>query len=170
MQGMVGELPFINLVGEYLAGILRGEDLRHFEKILADDPKVKVAVNEVETLMDSFVGITASEALRAVRNDGHLPNDKIEAWPSIAPGITGKVLHYDHMVGAMIYIAKLAPGARCLSADQGSPEECLLISGDFSLSNVTLKIGDRHSAPESVIHSGGHTVSGAVLLIRAQDS
>ncbi len=161
---------FVNGSGEYLTGVLSGEDLHNFKIMMANDPQVKKAVNELEISMDSFLGVIASEALRANRNEGQPPDESHDTWPSIAPGITGKVLHYDHMVGAMIYIARLEPGARCLAADDGSPEECMLISGDFSLCNVTLSTGDRYSASESVIHSGGYTDSGAILLIRAQDS
>ena len=170
MQSVTNELPFINLAGEYLAGILRGEDLQRFKKLLVNDPKAKTAVDKLETLMDAFLGVNAIEALRAARNEGRSADNTHETWPVIAPGVMGRVLHYDHLVGSMVYIARMEPDSQCHAADDGSPEECLLISGDFSLSNVTLRAGDRYSASKSVIHSGGHTDNGAVLLIRAQDA
>ena len=125
---MIGELPFISVAGEYLAGILRGEDLQSFKKNLANEPKVKMAVNELEILIESFLGAIANEALSSARDES-LPSDvNQETWPSIAPGVTGRVLHYDHMVGSMVYIAKLEPDANCPAADDGSPEECMLNS------------------------------------------
>ena len=174
------ERPLIEIAGEYLAGTLCDEGLHHFETLLVDDPEARKAVDQLEARMDAFLGANASEALRAARKERHpLVNSRQSAptrhksqgpWPTITPGVTGKVLHYDHQVGSMVYIARLEPGARCPAAVEGSAEECLLVSGDLSLGDVTLRAGDHHHAPNSVIHGGGHTETGAVLLIRAQDA
>ncbi|MBJ90275.1 MAG: hypothetical protein CMO98_10485 [Woeseia sp.] len=158
------------LIAKYLSGILSDNDVDLFNRLISNDPKYLKYLNDFELSIESFLGTNASATLRASRDHQQKTNETCDSWPTIAPGISGKVLHYDHMVGAMIYIAKLEPGAQCIVAEQGSPEECMLISGDFSLLNETLKAGDRYSAPKSIIHSGGYTESGAILLIRAQDS
>ena len=177
---MIKNLPLIEIAGEFLAGTLCDERLHHFESVLVDDLEAKKAVDQLEIRMDAFLGANASEALRAARKESHPSvngrqsaptRDKSQTpWPTITPGVSGKVLHYDHQVGSMVYIARLEPGARCPAAVDGSPEECLLVSGDFCLGDVTLRAGDHHHAPNSIIHSGGHTEAGAVMLIRAQDA
>lgn len=177
---MINNQPLIELAGEFLTGTLCDEGLHHFETRLVDDPEARKAVDQLETRMDAFLGANASEALRAARKEGHpsvnsqqsapTRHKSQRSWPTITPGVTGRVLHYDHQVGSMVYIARLEPGARCPAAVDGSPEECLLVSGDFSLGDVALRAGDHHHAPNSVIHSGGHTEAGAVLLIRARDA
>ena len=130
--------------------------------------------------MAHFLGSNASATLQATRTGrgasagaeqgGPPPEGNTRAWSALAPGVTGMVLHYDHLVGSMVYIARLEPGARCPTAEQGSPEDCLLVSGDLSLGEVTLRAGDDHHAPKSVIQSGGYTEAGAVVLIRARDA
>lgn len=173
-------LHFMDSSGEYLAGTLSAEMLENFETLLARDPMAKKAVDQLERRMDIFLGTNASDALRAARKDRYSSfnsesnagpqHEQQSNWSEISPGITGKVLHYDHMVGSMIYIARMEPGARCPESVEGSPEECLLIAGSFSMGDSFLKAGDQHHAPNSIIHSGGHADTGALMLIRAQDA
>lgn len=180
MPGMGEERPLVELAGEFLAGTLPDDVLRRFEARMLEEPAARKAVDQWETRMAGFLGSNASDALRAAREgrsastesgrSGPVPEERPRAWSTIAPGVAGMVLHYDHQVGSMVYIVRMEPGARCPVADAGSPEECLLVSGDFSLGDVTLGTGDDHHAPNSVIHSGGHTEAGAIMLIRARDT
>lgn len=180
MPNMSEERPLVELAGEFLAGTLADDVLHRFEARLLEDPAARKAVDQWETRMAGFLGSNASDALRAARKgrsvsveaerSGPTLEERPRAWSTIAPGVAGMVLHYDHQVGSMVYIVRMEPGARCPVADAGSPEECLLVSGDFSLGDVTLGAGDAHHAPNSVIHGGGHTEAGAVVLIRARDT
>ena len=179
MPRMSEDLSLLELAGEFLAGTLPDDDLGQFETRLLEDPEAKQAVDLWERRMAAFLGRNANAALHAQRKgrnpaagsaqDGPPPGESPKAWSALAPGVTGMALHYDHLVGSMVYIARLEPGARCPTAEEGSPEDCLLVSGDFSLDEVTLRAGDDHHAPASVIHSGGSTEAGAVMLIRARD-
>ena len=180
MPGMNEERTLAELAGEFLTGTLPDEDHCRFEGRLLDDPAAKQAVDQWEERMASFLGSNANAALRTVRNSrgnptslegsASPPQEKPTAWSTMMPGVAGLVLHYDHLVGSMVYVVRMEPGTRCPTALQGSPEDCLLVSGDFSLGNVTLKAGDDHHAPSSIIHSGGGTEAGAVMLIRARDA
>ena len=154
------ERSTIELAGEYAAGTLGDEAMKGFEDRLREDTEAQQAVAAWETRIGAFLGTAALAALR--END--------TSWVEIAPGITGRTLHYDHQVGSMIYVVCMQPGARCQTAVGGSPEECLLISGELSFESVVLKSGDEHHAPNSVIHGGGHSETGAVLFIRARDA
>ena len=154
------ERSIIELAGEFVAGTLCDEAMKGFEYRLREDAEAQQAVAAWETRIETFLGTTALAALRE--------SDK--SWVEIAPGISGRTLHYDHQVGSMIYVVCMQPGARCQTAVSGSPEECLLISGDLSFETVVLKSGDEHHAPNSVIHGGGHSETGAVLFIRARDA
>ena len=148
------------LAAEYVAGTLSDETAQRFEARLREDADARRVVGTWKVEIDAFVGAIASAAL----------SDNDKPWVEIAPGITGKALRYDHQVGSMVYVVRLQPGVRCPVAASGSPEECLLISGDLSLGGVSLKAGDRHHAANSVIHGGGHSDRGAVLFIRARDA
>lgn len=173
---MSDDRSLVELAGEFLVGTLSDDVNDRFEARLLDDPVAKQAVNHWKARMVSFLGRNASAALEAARKNRNASAgaDQCEppskAWSAIAPGVTGMVLHYDHLVGSMVYIARLESGARCPTAAQGSPEDCLLVSGDFYLGDVTLRAGDDHHAVNSVIHSGGHTEAGAIMLIRARDA
>ena len=180
MPRMNEDRSLVELAGEFLAGTLPDDAFSQFETRLLEDSAAKEAVDQWEARMAAFLGSNASATLHAARKgkgasaagaeQGGLSSEgRPKAWPTLAPGVTGMVLHYDHLVGSMVYIARMEPGARCPTADQGSPEDCLLVSGDFSLGDVTLRAGDNHHAPRSVIHSGGCTETGAVMLIRARD-
>ena len=157
---MTDQRSVTELAAEYVAGSLSDEVLQDFEVRLGADADARQTVTAWETQISAFLGSIATAALR----------ENAKQWVEIAPGITGRTLHYDHQVGSMFYIVRMQPGARCNSAVSGSPEECLLISGDLSLDDVTLKAGDHHHAPNSVIHGGGHSEMGAVLFIRARDA
>ena len=177
---MSEDRPLTELAGEFLAGTLPDDVLHRFETRLLEDPAAKRTVDQWDTRMAHFLGTNASESLRAARKDRSTsadseqsvptPEESPSAWTTVAPGVAGMVLHYDHLVGSMIYIVRMEPGARCPTAVDGSPEECLLVSGDFSLGDVRLSAGDDHHAPNSVIHSGGSTEAGAIILIRARDA
>lgn len=148
------------LAAEYVAGTLGNGQMQSFADRLVEDAEAREAVAAWEAQIETFLGTIATAAFRA----GNKP------WVEIAPGITGQALHYDHQVGSMVYLVRLAPDADCPQAQTGSPEECLVVSGDLSLAEVTLKSGDSHHAPNSVIHGGGHSETGAVLFIRARDA
>lgn len=179
MPRMNEDLSLLELAGEFLSGTLPDEVLGRFETRLQEDPAAKQAVDLWERRMAAFLGRNANAALHAARKGrspsagsaqgGPPPEKSPKAWSTLAPGVSGMALHYDHLVGSMVYIARLEPGARLPTAEQGSPEDCLLVSGDFSLDEVTLRAGDDHHAPTSVIHSGGSSETGAVMLIRARD-
>ena len=179
MPRMSEDLSLLELAGEFLSGTLSDEDHCLFGARLLEDHAAKQAVDLWERRMAAFLGRNANAALRAQRKgrspsaasaqDGSPPGESPKAWSALAPGVSGTALHYDHLVGSMVYIARLEPGARCPTATEGSPEDCLLVSGDFTLEDVTLRAGDDHHAPRSVIHSGGSTEAGAVMLIRARD-
>ena len=130
--------------------------------------------------MKEFLGSNAMEALRAGRrgaapvvseeHSGPAPRDGARPWADLAPGVRGMGLHYDHLVGTMVYMVRMEPGTHCPAAVDGTPEDCLVVSGDLCLGDVILRAGDNHHAPGSVIHGGGQTEAGAVVLIRARDA
>jgi len=152
---------------EYAAGVLCGQASSDFEGEMRQNAKVRRLLSDWETRVTEFVGATASETLRSTRERAQTEGE--QEWVTIAPGIVGRTLHYDHQVGSMVYIVRMEPGAKCPLASTGSPEECLLVSGDFSLEGVKLAAGDYYSTPKSVIHSGGSSEAGAILFIRARD-
>ena len=157
---MADKRSITEFAAEYAAGTLSNETSQRVEALLGEDAEAQQVVATWETQISAFLGAIATAALR----------EKAKPWVELAPGITGRTLHYDHQVGSMFYIVRMQPGARCDTALSGSPEECLLIAGDLSLGGVTLKAGDHHHAPNSVIHGGGHSETGAVLFIRARDA
>ena len=151
------------LAGEFIVGTLDDDATVDFERCFNADAGLRILTEEWTTRIDGFVGTLVSTVI-GDRSAAGRP------WVEITQGIEGKTLHYDHQVGSMTYLVRMQPDARCPVGAGGSPEDCLVIAGDLILDTLTLKSGDRHHAPASIIHSGGHSETGAVLIVRARDA
>lgn len=152
---------------EYAAGVMHGRVATDFESNMRQNAETRLLLSDWETRIAEFIGVTANELIRSARK--HNQEESERAWVAIAPEIFGQALHYDHQIGSMVYMVRMQPGSKCPVAASGSPEECLVVSGDLSLEGVTLTVGDYYSTPKSVIHSGGSSKTGAVLFVRARD-
>ena len=170
------------LAGEYVLGTLQGESRRRFEERLGDDPVVAAAVSAWERrfspLLPTDDNVEHPDHLWA-GIEAQLGNEPGSAevvtvraiegeWQSLAPGVEAKVLHLDAAENMQSILLRMAAGSRFPAHDHPSDEECLMLSGDLTFGDLTLRTGDYHRVPRGVPHSEGVSQEGAVLFVRAQ--
>ncbi len=99
------------------------------------------------------------EGLRTIRAD--------EGWISFAPGIDVKMLFRDEAAGTKSFLARLAPGVTMPAHDHGANEECIVLEGEITLGDITIRAGDYHLAKGGAHHGALSTRTGALLYLRA---
>lgn len=88
-------------------------------------------------------------------------------WVEIAPGARKKHLYYDDKSRSEAFLIDLDPGARLPEHGHEGTEDCLVISGDFSIGDLRLKAGDFHAAFTASRHAACRSESGCRLFIKA---
>lgn len=88
-------------------------------------------------------------------------------WIEIAPGARKKHLYYDDKSGSEAFLIELAPGATLSEHAHEGTEDCLVISGDFSIGDLKLKAGDFHAAFAASKHAPCRSEAGCRLFIKA---
>ena len=88
-------------------------------------------------------------------------------WIEIAPGARKKHLYYDDRSRSEAFLIELDPGAALPEHDHDGTEDCLVISGDFSIGDLNLKAGDFHAAFIASRHAPCRSESGCRLFIKA---
>ncbi len=99
------------------------------------------------------------EGLRTIRAD--------EGWIKFAPGIEIKMLFRDEAAGTKSFLARLAPGVTMPAHDHHTSEECIVLEGEVTLGDITIRAGDYHLARDGAHHGALTTRSGALLYLRA---
>ena len=87
-------------------------------------------------------------------------------WIEIAPGARKKHLYHDDKSQSEAFLLELDPGAALPEHDHDGTEDCLVISGDFSIGDLILKAGDFHAAFMASRHAPCRTESGCRLFIK----
>ena len=104
-------------------------------------------------------GESQAEPLRTIR--AH------EGWIEFMPGVTINMLYRDDLTGARSFLARLEPGVTLPPHEHDFAEECLVIEGEITLGDITVRAGDYHFAPKGSPHGVTATRSGALLFLRA---
>ena len=170
------------LAGEYVLGTLQGEARRRFEERLNSDPLVAGAVLAWEQRFAPLLGTPDDgepldhlwEDIEAQLGDepgsGEIVtvHDAEGEWQSLGPGVEAKVLHIDRASNMQSLLLRMAAGSRFPGHQHPSDEECMMLSGDLTFGELTLRAGDYHRMPRGVPHAEGVSQEGAVLFIRAQ--
>jgi quercetin dioxygenase-like cupin family protein len=99
-----------------------------------------------------------AEPLRTVR--------AAEGWTEFQPGIQIKMLFRDEAGAAKSFLVRLAPGVRLPEHYHATTEECLVLEGEITLGDITVRAGDYHLAPKSAHHGALTTRTGALLFLR----
>ena len=61
----------------------------------------------------------------------------------------------------------MAPGSRYPAHEHTGDEECLMLSGEVSFGDLTLRAGDYHLAPKGMVYAEAYSASGALVFIRS---
>jgi putative transcriptional regulator len=88
-------------------------------------------------------------------------------WKELAPGIAFKMLTYDVPSGIKSFLLRAAPGVRMPAHGHSGFEECLVLEGEFTLGDLTLRAGDFHAVTERVQHGEAATETGTLVYLRA---
>lgn len=88
-------------------------------------------------------------------------------WLEIAPGVRKKHLYFDAGSDSEAYLIEMDPGADFPDHDHAGTEDCMVISGDFSIGTLKLNAGDFHAAFRSSTHAESHSENGCLLFIKA---
>ncbi len=89
-------------------------------------------------------------------------------WIEAMPGAEFKVLHDDGkgLDGLLSYLIRLEPGFEMQGHGHPFDEECLMLEGDLTLGDITLKKGDFHYASAGVSHGHVSSKSGCMAFLR----
>ncbi len=113
-----------------------------------------------ERVMARVRGEYPQTTLRTIRSEEG-------GWMEYIPGISFKVLHRDAAGRASSLLARLQPGVTMPPHVHGANEECLVLEGEITFGDFTVRAGDYHFAPKGSEHQTLTTRTGALLFLRA---
>ena len=86
-------------------------------------------------------------------------------WREMAPGVAVKLLWLDRSSRRRAVLMRVAPGAVYPSHAHDGDEECLVLEGEVSFGELTLRAGDFHLARKGHRHPPAASPQGCVLYI-----
>lgn len=141
-----------------------------------DDPISDSVV--LAALQDGLTPVAPSPSLRArileriralpARNAALLTIRGGDAgWRTLIPGIDYKMLAYDESGGTKSFLLRAQAGMRLPPHAHHGFEECLVLDGEFSFGDLTLRAGDFHAAAAAAVHAEAYTATGVTVYLRA---
>lgn len=88
-------------------------------------------------------------------------------WVEIAPKVEVKQLHIDRQAGTRSFLMRLHPGGEWPAHPHTQAEECMVLEGEVSIGDLSVRAGDYHLAPGDITHGTLRSASGALLFLRA---
>ncbi|MBI3898008.1 MAG: cupin domain-containing protein [Gammaproteobacteria bacterium] len=110
-------------------------------------------------VLDRVAAARTSTARTSRINDG--------PWKTVLPGVDVKTLHHDSATRMVSFLLRAQPGASLPSHPHHAHEECLVLEGEFSMGDLTLRTGDYHMATTDVVHPQASTRTGVIVYLRA---
>ncbi|MGH8469339.1 MAG: cupin domain-containing protein [Gammaproteobacteria bacterium] len=90
-----------------------------------------------------------------------------EGWMDFGPGIRFKILHRDENGRANSLLARLEAGVTLPPHLHAANEECLVLEGEITFADITVRAGDYHFAPKGAAHTALTTRTGAFIFLRS---
>ena len=90
-----------------------------------------------------------------------------EGWMDFGPGVRFKILHRDENGRANSLLARLEAGAIVPPHLHAANEECLVLEGEITYGDITVRAGDYHFAPKGAAHPALTTRAGALIFLRS---
>ncbi len=180
---MIDDGVLDELAGEYVLGTLEGEARERFESRLSSDGEAQQAVAQWEARLSSLVDREPElqpsgdvwAAIKSRLEEQPFPGvvtmrEDEGVWAEHAPGVAIKTLHVDRDSGVTSLLMRMEPGSRYPAHEHTGDEECLMLSGEVSFGDLTLRAGDYHLAPKGMVHAEAFTATGALVFIRSHSA
>lgn len=129
-----------------------------------------------DAMLEAIIPVTPPAALRArvlarVAQEGTAPDfhtlRNAEGWRALAPGLDYKLLAYDEQTNNKSFLLRAAPGSEFPAHAHEGDEECIVLEGEFTMGDLTLRAGDFHFAPRGSSHPNAYSRSGALVYLSA---
>ena len=88
-------------------------------------------------------------------------------WTELLPGLSVKRLFVDEQAGTKSFLLRALPGTSLPAHGHQGAEECIVLEGEFSMGELTLRAGDYHLAAAGSTHPVTHTRTGVTVYLRA---
>jgi len=90
-----------------------------------------------------------------------------DGWHALQSGVDYKMLHYDERGGTKSFLLRVGAGVRLPPHGHHAYEECLVLEGEFTFGDTTLRAGDFHGAEMGTHHTEVFTKTGVTVYLRA---
>lgn len=88
------------------------------------------------------------------------------AWKPVIPGIEVKTLFYDTQARMVSFLLRAQAGASLPAHGHRAYEECLVLEGEFSMGDLTLRAGDFVAGHPGEEHPLATTRTGVLVYLR----
>lgn len=138
----------------------------------ADDPAIDAEMLDVLLMTTAPVepppGLR-SKVMERIRYDGdHFTTVQLaQGWQELIPGIEFKRLCVDEQAGTKSFLLRARAGMSLPEHTHQGYEECLVLEGEFSMGDLTLRAGDYHAAAAGTTHPPSSTRTGVTVYLRS---
>lgn len=87
-------------------------------------------------------------------------------WIRIAPKVEMKILQVDRIQRTQTILLRLQPGAKLPSHEHEGDEDNLMLEGECTWGDLTIRAGDYHAMPKGTRHGAITSSTGALVYVR----
>jgi quercetin dioxygenase-like cupin family protein len=127
-----------------------------------DDERIDAALDAA--LLQALAPVAPPAGLRA-RVLGRVRADAWRPAPDMA-GIEVRTLHHDAVAGMVSFLLRAHPGANLPAHVHHADEECIVLEGEFTLGEHTLRAGDFELGRKGERHPVAMTATGVTVYLR----
>ena len=106
------------------------------------------------------------ERVRQAVAHGFTTTRCLEGWRRLAPGIEVKRLSIDEGAGTVSFLVRAETGASLPPHRHTQGEECLVLEGEFTMGDLTMRAGDFHYAPAGSEHAVAVAITPVLVYMR----
>jgi anti-sigma factor ChrR (cupin superfamily) len=175
-----------DLAALYALGALQGDELREFEKALAENPELADEIASFSSVVGELGYAAAPQTSRPELRDRVLERIGAEGltkehpkltkenqafgsaawleWTLLFPGVEVKLLSLDKERGYATTLVKMAPGSTIPPHRHVDPEDSYVLEGEIVVSGVLMRPGDHCHAKPGSVHPVSTTTTGCVYV------
>jgi anti-sigma factor ChrR (cupin superfamily) len=104
--------------------------------------------------------------VHAAATTGVMSRAAAGAWKSVLPGVEVKTLFHDESQRCVSFLLRAQPGASLPAHRHRAYEECLVLQGEFTMGERTLRAGDFELGRPGEDHPVATTQTGVLVYLR----